>query len=282
LPLLQIVTVIAVTCALASVGFRFIPKTDRGNNDWNRQYMVGARLPAQNNGVVIYSGSATKDDAAKLAKGLADENFFARPGSVVLLSKGAGGTTISVPVGPDEKTFLKMHPPVPDYANAKPGEKPATPAPVFPWNDPQLVTAFTEMGVNVAPLVGGPPIKMLLLTDLGDVKRTILINIHQATIGSHDNVWYSGTATEKDAQALGAALRSAGFFRDNGARVILVKGPAGTALSFTIGPQGWADPKLPLEFAALTQRVAGSVGGLPVTVHLLDTTLRARQTLVVK
>ncbi len=282
MPLLQIVTVIAVTGALASVGFRFIPKAERGNNDWNRQYMVGARVPAPNNGVVIYSGTATKDDAANLAKGLAAENFFARPGSVVLLSKGGGGTTISVPVGPDEKTFLKMHPPLPDYVHAKPGEKPTTPAPVFPWNDPQLIAAFTETGVNIAPLVGGPPIKMLMLTDLGDVKRTILINIHQATIGSHDEVWYLGTATAKDAATLGEALRSAGFFQDRGARVILAKGPAGTELSFMIGPQGWADPKLPVEFAALAHQVAGSVGGLPVKVHLLDSTLRVKATLVVK
>ncbi len=283
MPLLQIVTVIAVTCALASVGFRFIPKEERGNNDWNRQYMVGARVSAPNNGVVIYSGSATKDDATKLAKGMAAENFFGRAGSVVLLSKGADGTTISVPVGPDEKSFLKVHPQVPDYANAKPGEKPkVSPPPVFPWNDPQLVAGFTEIGVDVAPLVGGPPIKMLLLTDLGDVKRTILIDTHQVTIGSHDTVWYSGTATAKDAAALGEALRSAGLFRDNGIRVILTKGPAGTELSFTIGPQGWTDPKLPLEFAALAHGVAGSVGGLPVKVHLLDPTLRVRQTLVVK
>ena len=212
----------------------------------------------------------------------AAENFFARPGSVVLLSKGPGGTSISVPVGPDEKTFLKMHPPLPDYVNAKPGEKPTAPAPVFPWNDPQIITAFTETGINIAPLVGGPPIKMLLLTDLGDVKRTILINIHQATIGTHDKVWYSGTATAKDAAALGEALQSAGLFQDNGARVILTKGPAGTELSFMIGPQAWANPNLPLEFAKLTQRLAGSVGGLPITVHLLDSTLRVKATLIVK
>jgi rhomboid protease GluP len=282
MPLLQIVTVIAVTCALASVGLRFVPKTERGNNDWTRQLMIGASVPAPNQGKVIYSGSATKDDATKLMKGLAAENFFARAGGAVLLSKGAGGTSISVPVGPDEKTFLKIHPPLPDYVNAKPGAKPNVPAPVFPWNDPQIVAAFTETGVDMAPLVGGPPIKMLLLTDLGDVKRTIWIDIHQATIGSRDKVWYSGTATAKDAAALGEALRSAGLFQDNGARVMLAKGPAGTELSFMVGAQGWANPKLAPGFAVLAHQLAGSVGGLPVTVHLLDSTLRVRETLVVK
>ena len=282
MPQIQIVTVIAVTCALAAVGSRFVPKVERGNNDWNRQYMVGARVPAPNNGVVIYSGSATKDDAAKLAKGLAAEHFFVRPGAVILLSKGPGGTSISVPVGPDEKTFLKMHPPLPDDGNTKPGEKPNVPAPVFPWNDPQVIAAFTETGVDVAPLVGGPPIKMLLLTDLGDVKRTIWIDIHEATIGSRDKVWYSGTATAKDAAALGAALQSYGLFRDEGGRVMLAKGPAGTELSFTVGNQAWGNPKLAAGFAALAQRLAGSVGGLPIKVHLLDATLRVRETLVVK
>src|SRR5665213_2585159 len=132
-----------------------------------------------------------------------------------------------------------MHPPLPDDGNTKPGEKPNVPAPVFPWNDPEVIDAFTETGVDMAPLVGGLPIKMLLLTDLGDVKRTLWIDIHQATIGSRDKVWYSGTATAKDAAALGAALQSAGLFQDNGARVMLAKGPAGTVLSFIVGPQGW-------------------------------------------
>ncbi|HZL24895.1 MAG TPA: rhomboid family intramembrane serine protease [Acidobacteriaceae bacterium] len=282
MPLIQIVTVIAVTCALAAVGSRFVPKTERGNNDWTRQLMIGATVPAPNQGRVIYSGSATKDDAAKLMKGLAAENFFARPGAAVLLSKGPSGTSISVPVGPDEKTFLKVHPPLPDDVNAKPGEKPNVPAPVFPWNDPQVTAAFTETGVDVAPLVGGPPIKMLLLTDLGDVKRTIWIDMHQATIGGRDKVWYSGAATAKDAAALGEALQSYGLFRDDGARVMLAKGPAGTELSFTVGNQAWGNPKLAAGFAALAQRLAGSVGGLPIRVHLLDSTLRVRETLVVK
>jgi hypothetical protein len=282
MPLIQIVTVIAVTCALASVGFRFIPKAERGNNDWNRQYMVGARVPAPNNGAVIYSGTATRDDAAKLVKGLAAEDFFGRLGSVVLLSKGPGGTSISVPVGPDEKSFLKIHPPLPDYVNAKPGEKPKVPAPVFPWNDPQVVAAFTETGVEVAPLVGGPPIKMLLLTDLGDVERTIWIDARVVTIGTHDKVWYSGTATAKDAAALGEALQTAGLFRDKGARVMLAKGLAGTKLSFTVGPQGWSDPKLAQEFDSLVRQLASSIGGLPITVHLLDATLQTRGTFVVK
>ena len=60
--------------------------------------VIGANVLAPNNGRVIYSGSATKDDATKLMKGLAAENFFARPGAAVLLSKSASGTTISVPV----------------------------------------------------------------------------------------------------------------------------------------------------------------------------------------
>ena len=38
--------------------------------------------------------------------------------------------------------------------------------------------------MNVAPLVGGPPIRILLLTDFGrDVKRTIPIATRMATFG---------------------------------------------------------------------------------------------------
>jgi len=282
MPTIQIITVIAVTCALASVGLRFIPKADRGNNDWNRQSITAARIPAPNQGVVLYSGSATKDDATKLMKALTAENFFVRPRGIVLLSKSAGETTLSVPVGPSEKEYLKVHPLVPDYANAKPGEKPVVPVPIFPWNDPRIVAAYTETGIHIAPLVGGPPIRILLLTDTGEVKRTIPVVSRELTIGTRDRVWYSGTATQKDAEALGDALKVNGLFRDNGLIVALSKNAGGTQLSFVIGSEGALDPRVAAVFQVLGRRVAPSVGGLPVTVNIVDPTLQVKASFSVK
>jgi len=282
MPTIQIVTVIAVTCALASVGLRFVPKAERGNNDWNRQSITATRIPAPNQGLVMYSGSATKDDATKLMKALAAENFFVRPRGVVLLSKTAGETTLSVPVGPSEKEYLKVHPPVPDYANAKPGEKPVVPVPVFPWNDPRIIAAYTETGIHVAPLVGGPPIRILLLTDTGEVKRTIPIVPRELIVGNRDKVWYSGTATQKDAEALGDALKTNGLFRDNGLIVALSKSAGGTQLSFVIGSEGTLDPRVAAVFQILGRKVAPSIGGLPITVNVVDPALQVKGSFLIK
>ena len=46
------------------------------------------------------------------------------------------------------------------------------------------------------------------------------------TIGTKDQVMYSGTATQADATALGNALKAAGYFQDRGVNVVLSKGTA--------------------------------------------------------
>ena len=59
---------------------------------------------------------------------------------------------------------------------------------------------------------------------------------------------------------------------------MLAKGPAGTELSFMVGPQGWASPRMAREVCG-SGAAAGGIrlaAAAPVTVHLLDSTLQVK------
>lgn len=82
---------------------------------------------------------------------------------------------------------------------------------------------------------------------------------------------YSGTATEQDARSLGNALKEIGYF--DGKRpvdVLLSKGEGGTAISFIVNQGVWNDAETVENFRTITAALAPSVGGLPVTLRLMD------------
>ena len=62
------------------------------------------------------------------------------------------------------------------------------------------------------------------------------------TIGTKDQVIYSGTATEAQATALGNALKTDGYFTDRGVTVLLNMGANGTTISFVVGDGDWNQP----------------------------------------
>jgi hypothetical protein len=105
----------------------------------------------------------------------------------------------------------------------------------------------------------------------GYVMATSLPHGTRLAVGPKDEIYYSGSATEADARALGEALKKDGFFQDRGATVQLHKDADGTLLSFTVNEGVWDDPKMVDGFAAVTRQVAGSVGGLPIKLRLLNT-----------
>jgi len=89
----------------------------------------------------------------------------------------------------------------------------------------------------------------------------------KVTIG-HDEFYYSGSATEKDARALGEALESKGYLADQGASVALEKGKNGTIITFAIRDGAWNDVDMSAIETACRE-VAPSVGGLPITLRLM-------------
>jgi rhomboid protease GluP len=273
----KIIAVVALTGVAGAAGLKLTHRSNHGNSEWFRQLMAGPSVPALNGGRVIYTGSATKADAESLAHGLDEAGYTAHPGAIALLSMGPGGPSISVPIGREESAYERINP-----LMSKTPEPTSPGGPVLPWNDPEVIAATKVTGVAVAPLIGGPPIKMLLMTDTGDVKRIITIDTRKLTIGTRDTILYSGSATEKDAQALGESLRFNGIFHDNGGRVMLAKGSTGTELSFSLADYSWENPRLQDGFQAIARKIAGSIGGLPITVHLLDSNSEPRSTFIVR
>jgi len=92
------------------------------------------------------------------------------------------------------------------------------------------------------------------------------------TIGTKDQVIYSGTAAQADATALGNALKAAGFFQDSGVTVVLSKGTRGTTIGFDVQDGAWNKAGTLETFEEIGRGVASSVGGLPIQVQLLSTT----------
>ena len=194
---------------------------------------------------VIYSGTATKDQATALGNALKNLGYFQDRGVSVLLGKGSSGTVISYVVEDGV------------------------------WNKPDMVSDFETVTRSVASAVGGLPIDMRLVNSTKTVEKEETINAlagsgSTVTIGTKDEVIYSGTATQDQALALGNALKSDGYFQDLGVTVLLNMGSSGTTISFVVQEGSWNQPAEIFKFDELGREVAGSVGGLPVKIQLVD------------
>jgi hypothetical protein len=193
--------------------------------------MVGAKDE------VYYYHSATKEDAMALGQALTAIGFLNDRGTTVLLSKGSAGTIVSFVLNDGG------------------------------WNHPQTVYSFEEIGRRIAPAIGGFPIQVRLI----DSGRTLHkeLTVGKVIAGGKDEIYYVGSATEKDAAALGRALHGAGFLTGRGASVMVSKGDE-TSVSFVIDDGAWNRRQVMVDLERLTRQVAASVGGLPVELRLLN------------
>ena len=107
----------------------------------------------------------------------------------------------------------------------------------------------------------------------------VLIANHRSgvVIGTKDEVYYSGSATKDEAQALGNALKTIGYFTDQGANVFVAKGTAGTIVSFVVKDGTWDDPGKVANFEKIARQQAPTVGGLPITLRLVNTSLAVKK-----
>jgi hypothetical protein len=191
---------------------------------------------------VYYSGSATKDEAQALGNALKTIGYFTDKGADVFLAKGTGGTIVSFVV--EDGT----------------------------WNDPAKVTDFAKIVRGEASTVGGLPITLRLLNTSDTVEKSEVLNQRTGVvIGTNDEVFYFGSATKDEAQALGNALKTIGYFTDKGAYVYVAKGKDGTIVSFVVTDGTWNDPTMVANFETIARGEASTVGGLPITLRLLNT-----------
>ena len=186
---------------------------------------------------VYYSHAATLEDATALGHALQTIGFFSDRGGAVLLSKNAGGSIVS---------FVLQQ-----------GR----------WNSPAAVLSFQEIGRRIAATVSGFPIEIRLVDPAWNVQKTIQVG--KLRVGTRDEVYYFGSATESDAQALAQALRAAGYLQDRGVSVSISKGD-GNAIGFVVADGVWQQPDTASRFALLARRVAPSLGGLPIRLRLIS------------
>ena len=119
------------------------------------------------------------------------------------------------------------------------------------------IAGLTIGAALIAALVGG----QIALRSSHDPK---------VAVGKNDEVYYYRRASKEDAMALGQALRGTGFFNDRGTSVLLWRGGGPSIISFVVSNGAWQRPDAITNYTEIGRRVANSVGGLPLEVHLVD------------
>jgi hypothetical protein len=199
---------------------------------------------------VIYSGIATKSEATALGNVLKSDNYFQGRGASVLFNKGIGSTTISFGVQDGV------------------------------WNQAGMLSSFEELAREVAPAVGGLPVQVQLVDTKGDVEEKSTVG--EVSFDGSDGVYYAGSATKAEAQALGRRFKSMGFFRGKGANVLLTRHDDGTTLTFVVVGEAWNNPSRVSSLETIVRDVAPMVGGLPIDMHLVNTQLEVKKDEVIQ
>jgi hypothetical protein len=93
--------------------------------------------------------------------------------------------------------------------------------------------------------------------------------------GAGGVVFYADGGTEEDARRLGEALKEGKFFDGSGEKWVRVSRDGPGYVVSVILVRGWDEEEIRLEFLGLGARLsAGTFGGAPVTIHLVDQQLR--------
>lgn len=251
-----LVTVVGLAVIFAAE--QRLPRPDASEGRWMLRLSGSDRLKVGKDSLVLYDGTATKADAQALVDALTKEGFFTKTGEMVLLHKGAGGTSFSIVTNGDEGSGDKLK----------------------PWNDPEVLAWAQVVGVRVAPSIGGVPIQVELLSSEGKLEKVLPVVYRDLEIGK-DSLWYSGTATEAEAQALGKVLTEGHFFGGHGAQVLLEKSASGTSVSFVVRDGAWNEQDTVAELVRIAAKAAPEIGGPPIDVYFLNTNLERKKTVVV-
>ncbi len=92
-----------------------------------------------------------------------------------------------------------------------------------------------------------------------------------------DEVAFEGSATREQATALGNALKAGNYFQDRGVTVLLAKHNGATTISYVVKDGIWDDADSVAQYGLLSTRVAPTVGGLPVTMRLVNVSLDVKK-----
>jgi DTW domain-containing protein YfiP len=127
--------------------------------------------------------------------------------------------------------------------------------------------------------VGGYPIQVRLINADREVKKELTVG--RVVFGSKDEIFYLGSATTADANALGQKFKENGFFTDRGASVMLSKGDGVTTMSFVVADGTWDQADKVAAFETIARGCAGAVGGLPIKVRLTNSNVIVKKEVTV-
>ena len=136
----------------------------------------------------------------------------------------------------------------------------------------QLSSKWAATGVGLAFLAVFSAIILVGALGLGGQ--------HRLVVGTKDEVYFTGSATKEDAQALGEGLKKAGYFLDRGFTVILSKDSDGTVISFVVKDGVWDDAGMAAGFQELGRGLAPTVGGFPIKVRLVNALKQSKKEFV--
>lgn len=106
-------------------------------------------------------------------------------------------------------------------------------------------------------------------------------SIPKVVVGTRDEVYYARGATMQQATDLGHALQSTGFLNDRGSAVMISRASGLPVISFVVRDGAWDRPETIESFEEIGRRVAGSIGGFPIQIRLVDGAWTTRKSVVV-
>jgi hypothetical protein len=186
---------------------------------------------------VFYSGKFSEQDAAALAQALHKLGFFRDEGASVFLSRRGGVTGVSFAMHEDS------------------------------WKHEETVAALEQMGRLIAPEIGGFPIEVRVTDSDWNIEKSMTVG--KLDSGARDSIYYFGSATKENAEALGHALSEAGYLVDAGVSVALFK-DKNTSVGFVLRDGVWQQSNSVVQFENLVRRIAPRIGGLPVELLFMD------------
>lgn len=136
-----------------------------------------------------------------------------------------------------------------------------------------VASLWKAAGIGLVSLAGTFAVIFVVV-----IATTMLTGPSTLKVGSSE-VLYSGKATTADAQALGKSLTDLGYFQDgHAATVLLAKDASGTTLKFVVN-EAAADNDAALGiFAAITDKLAPSIGGKSITLQLVNKEMKELKT----
>lgn len=206
---------------------------------------IRSTVPIGTKDSIILSGTATKEEALKLGEALKQTGYLTNRGVTVLLNKDTNSTAIGFVV---------------HYGV---------------WDQPEMISSFEEIGREIAPAVGGFPIKVRLVDAAKNVKREM--NVGRVVVGAKDELYYYGSASQEDANALAWSLKNDGFLSDHGVDVFLSKGNGSTSLAFVVADDAWGNPNTVALLETLVRNAAPFIGGLPIELRLENNKLQTQK-----